>query len=132
MNYKFGHIDFLNEGMGIGSVFGGKSDDDQTGKYYPSFYAQSSGGQGMPRGLGGNAYVPGDDPTNEDELALFVDWWTESMGTYEGAANTISRLMVGPTPWGWQEWYNFFYEMFFGGTLPPAGGGHGNDGRMNP
>ena len=122
MKYNFRHIDFLNEAMSAGSVFSGDKDERED----PSagFYSQSSSGHGMPRGMDGGdgIYEPGDDPTNETELVRLVDWWMEALGTYEGAANTISRLMARSSM-SWEDWYNFFYDMFFG-----QDGGFGGDG----
>jgi len=53
----------------------------------------------------------GDIPVRPEDLWDYVDWWESQLPQYQGAANTISRLMVQPSM-SPQDWYDFFYEMF--------------------
>ena len=53
----------------------------------------------------------GDIPVRPEDLWDYVDWWVDLLPQFEGAANTISRLMVQPSM-SPQDWYDFFYEMF--------------------
>ena len=60
----------------------------------------------------------GDIPVRVEDLPAYTAWfilnWNKNNPTYQGAANTFSRLNVtGRTEnWGYQEWYDFFYEFF--------------------
>ena len=53
----------------------------------------------------------GDIPEKPEDLWEYIRWWELQLPQYEGAANTISRLMVQPSMSS-QDWYDFFYEMF--------------------
>ena len=63
----------------------------------------------------------GDIPERVEQLWDYVDWWVDLLPQFEGAANTISRLMVQPSM-SPQDWYDFFYELFGfghqGGGIP--------------
>jgi hypothetical protein len=52
----------------------------------------------------------GDIPVRPEDLWDYVDWWESQLPQYQGAANTISRLMVQPSMSS-QDWYDFFYEL---------------------
>jgi len=154
MNHiKFAQPYFLREVMGVGSVMAGEEDEENQWSTNPGnqlyssqianpgdasqatasdFYSQSSTRQSgnyndTHQGFGNEGdtiYDPATtDPYDLDTLTGFVDWWVRMMSR-GGAANQISGLMgyVGLT---WQMWFDFFYNMFFGGAEPIDDGGDG-------
>jgi len=118
------------------SSFGGNKSDEDDGKWGRGMFdtsfsrnAQRADGGDWDGGQHGddddddNTHNPaeGDIPGRVDQLWDYIDWWMDQLPQYEGAANTISRLMVQPSM-SPQDWYDFFYELFGfghqGGGIP--------------
>jgi len=117
----------LSEATTTTSFSSGDKDEDKYNQYSPSGMFTTSATQTAQSADGGDwdggrhhdddedDLEPdpsiGDIPERVEQLWDYVDWWVDLLPQFEGAANTISRLMVQPSM-SPQDWYDFFYEMF--------------------
>ena len=136
----------LSETTTTTSFSRGNKEEDKYNQYSPSGMfttsfnpnARRADGGGWDGGQHGDGHddaenydpASGDPPRTEEDLVRYAQWfaemWNEQNPTYQGAANTMSRLNVTGRveDWGYQEWYDFFYELFgFGGDGHQGGGG---------
>lgn len=128
------YYNYLLEASGTSNFFYEGEEDDKTyspsGMFTTSFSQTARSIDGGPGQDGGDEDDQESDPSSGDiperveQLWDYVEWWMSMLPQYQGAANTISRLMVQPnmSP---QDWYDFFYELFGFGGGPGGGPGGG-------
>ena len=142
------YYNYLSEASNTMGTMGSREEDERTAYGPKGMYSQSSGqttrsadGGDWDGGQHDDGHdeddqepdpTSGDVPTSVDGLWDYIDWWMDQLPQFEGAANTISRLMVRPSM-SPQDWYDFFYNLlgFGGGPVGPGPGGDHGDGFGN-